>query len=95
MLSFKNIAEPFRNMYTILQTLILVNLFLVFSTSFVGFFAFHNFGPKRAVSVVKLNGPTLCAFKLDSDSVLFHSVTIIWQLEPRVNLFFVVFLQHI
>jgi hypothetical protein len=61
---FKNIAEPFRNMYTILQTQILVNLFLVLSVSFVDFLAFHNFSPKRTVGVVQLNSSTLWRFKL-------------------------------
>jgi len=83
----KTIAEPFRNTVTILQTQILVNLFLVLGLPFVCFTIFFYLAFKRRVRIVKLYSTALEPWKFNNDSGPFHSISIISQVEPRVNLF--------
>lgn len=81
------IAEPFRNSVTILQTQILVNLFLVLSVSFICNTTLLNTALKGGVSRVQFHTTALRTLKFDCDSSPFHSVCIIPLFEPAVNRF--------
>ena len=72
-------------MSTILQTQILVNLFLVLGFSLVSHTATLNPTTERAIRIVEFYGTALGPGKFDSDCGPLHSVLIMPYFDSKVN----------